>query len=214
MKIISTLFLSFSFLWAYCQELTVPQGYSVLAETSGDLDKDSIAERVLVYNTPDSSEYGYVRELQVLKLKGNKWVLWQKSREAILSSEEGGMMGDPFGEIEIKNGVLLVSFFGGSSWKWAYTDKYRFEKGEFRLIGYESYSGKFCEHWDSFDFNLVTGKIVYKKACDGCEENGVEVCKEDETETFFKKKIYITMNTRKDKQIKIVSPKYKRELYL
>ncbi len=32
--------------------------------------------------------------------------------------------------------------------------------------------------------------------------------------TFFKKNIYITMNTRRDKQIKIVSPKYKRELYL
>lgn len=41
------------------------------------------------------------------------------------------MMGDPFGEIEIKNGILLVSQNGGSSWKWGHTDKYRYQDENF-----------------------------------------------------------------------------------
>src|SRR5215213_9566840 len=87
-----------------------PKGFEKIAEKAGDLDKDGIAEKVIVYNTTDSGEGGIVRELQILKQSANKWSVWQKSRAAVLKSQEGGMMGDPFQELEIERGILIISF--------------------------------------------------------------------------------------------------------
>ncbi len=75
-------------------------------------------------NTADTTADGIIREIQILKKSQNKWVVWKKSRNAVLKSEEGGMMGDPFENMEIENGNLWINFHGGSSWKWSHTDQY------------------------------------------------------------------------------------------
>ncbi len=89
------------------------------------------------------------------------------------------MTGEPFGEIEIKNGVLLISQNGESSWKLEFTDKYRFQNGEFYLIRYSSIAGKLCEYWKDVDFNLVTGKMIIKKEYEECETGEQEVYKRE-----------------------------------
>ena len=208
-------FLSLTFLFsiANAQTIPTPRGDRFLEEVSGDLDKDGKPEKVIVYNTSDSAEYGTTREIVVFKLTGTKWTVLKKSRNAVLASQEGGMMGDPFGSIEIKNGILLVHQAGGSSWKWGYTDKYRFQNNTFQLIGFTTTYGKNCEYWGSFDFNLSTGQINYKK--ETCNEDGEDpkVVK-TEKETFFKKGIFLNLENRKTNEIIITSPKYKEKLYL
>jgi len=87
------------------------KGLDIITEKRGDLDNDKIDERVIVYETKDSSEYGFKRRISVLKNIYGKWTDWKSSRNAILRSEEGGMMGDPFEGIEINNGILSISFF-------------------------------------------------------------------------------------------------------
>ncbi len=96
------------------------------------------------------------------------------------------MMGDPFEGIEIKNNVLLISHFGGSSWKWTNVDKYRFQNNQFELIGYTSNFGKLCEYWANFDFNISTGKIACKKEFEDYDNN--QAIYKTETEVFFKKR--------------------------
>ncbi len=135
-----------------------------------------------------------------------------KSRNAILKSQEGGMMGDPFGDVEIKNGLLNIYFEGGSSWKWNYTDKYRFQNNTFQLIGHTSYYGKLCEYWQQFDYNISTGKIVYKKEFEDCD-NGQKITK-TEKETFIAKPISVNIQNRFPSEIKITSPRLKVDLYL
>ena len=184
----------------------------ILAEKLGDLDKDGIAEKVIVFNTKDSTEFGFVRELQILKQKNGALETWKKSTNAVLKSEEGGMMGEPFEGVEIKNGLLILSFSGGSSWKWSYTDKYRFQNNEFALIGHDGIYGENCEYWTIYEFNLSTGKVVIKKEFEDCEKDS-EIYK-TENETFFKKGIRITLKERKKEEIRIVSPKYKDEIFL
>lgn len=199
------------------QEPVVPKGYSVLDVKNGDLDQDGIEEKVIVYNTSDSTEFGTVREIQILKKSGASWLVWRSSRNAVLKSAEGGMMGDPFREIQIDNGVLKISLAGGSSWKWAHTDKYSFRNGSFELIGHTSIYGKPCEYWGEIDFNLITGRLVYKKEYEHCAGENYEDEEKDrkpEAETFYKKGLRLNLDNRNLESIRIVSPIHKYELYL
>ena len=212
MKLLIVIAFILSTITSFGQKHFTPPGYEVIDQKDGDLDGDGIGEKVIVYNTTDTTDDGIVRELHILKQSQNNWTLWKQSRNAIRKSKEGGMMGNPFEGIEIDKGILIISFSGGSSWKWFYKDKYRFQNDEFELIGYSTVFGKPCEYWANFDFNLSTGKIIYKKEFEDCEKEQ-EIYK-TEKETFYKKKISINLNNRNLKEIKIVSPKYKHELYL
>lgn len=165
------------------QELLIPDHHSLVDSISGDLDKDSNSELVVVYNVgPDDEAYGYSRQLIIYKLKDSKWTEWKKSDQALFSSKDGGMMGDPFDAIEIENSVLLIRQRGGSGWKWGLTNKYRFQNGEFYLIGYSSNYGSFCKYWQVVDFNLITGKIVVTREYEECEEQGQRVLFQEKSE--------------------------------
>ena len=208
--ILTTILLANSIIFS--QSYTLTEDYEIITEKLGDLDNDGIDEKVIVINTKDSTENGFIREIQILKLSKNTWVEWKKSRNAILKSDEGGMMGDPFEGIEIKNNVLLISHFGGSSWKWGNVDKYRFQNNQFELIGHTSNYGKLCEYWANFDFNISTGKIAYKKEFEDCDNN--QTIYKTEKEVFLKKGLKINLNNRFLNEIKIISPNLKVALYL
>lgn len=187
-----------------------------ISETIGDLDKDGISEKVEVWNTSKTTDFGIERQLRIFKKQDTAWVLWLKSNNCLLASENGGMMGDPFESIEIKNGILIISHNGGSSWKWGYQDKYRYQNKAFELIGHTGQHGKPCEYWASLDFNLSTGKIFYKKDFETCtdkSEEGVKFTKTIE-ETFLNKTIKININNRYLKEYKIITPKNKIDYYL
>lgn len=193
------------------QEIPVADNYSIVDTATGDLDKDSIKELVVAYNMgPNSDVEPVSRELIIYKLRNNKWVEWKKSLEALYGSLGGGMSGDPFEDMEIKNGLLLISQNGGSSWKWGFTDKYRFQNGDFYLVGYTSHDGKPCEHWREVDFNLSTGKLIVTKEYEECETE--QKIYKRENETFFEKGLKITLQHRQEKKINITTPKYKHEI--
>jgi hypothetical protein len=211
MKSIFIIILTITFLKSSGQDIFRPSSLDSFAEAYGDLNKDGIEEKVIVYNTKDTTDEGTVRELRIFRKIKDKWQVWMKSRNAILKSEEGGMMGDPFGVLKIKNGILNISFDGGSSWKWNYTDKYRYQNNTFQLIGYTSYFGKICEYWEQFDYNLSTGKIIYEKEFENCDD-GQKIIK-TETETFINKPISINIQNRYPSEIKITTPKFHADLY-
>lgn len=148
-----------------------PANYTSMADAKGDLNGDGIDEQIYVYTTPDSTEFGAIREIVIYKEGEEKWEPWVTSRAAIMNSDEGGMMGDPFDGIEIKNGVLHISHWGGSSWKWSTIDKYRYQNDQFELIGFTSTYGKPCEYWREFDFNVSTGKAIGSQEPEKCEDH-------------------------------------------
>ena len=199
------------------QNLPIPKNYSIVDTVKGDLNKDGIDELVIAYNTQKEKEDAFEsvpRELIIYKKESNNWIVWKKSKSALYGSRDGGMMGDPFGEIEIKNGILLVSQNGGSSWKWGHTDKYRYQDGEFYLIGYSSNYGRPCDYWTDVDFNLLTGKMIIKKEYESCENGDEQKIYKRENETVNKKGLKITMEKRNEKEIIIVTPKYRHEIFI
>ncbi len=200
-------------IFCFAQKEFQPKG-SVINETvDGDLDGDRIPEKVIVYDIPMIEGSGNAREIQILKKIGHQWTVLEKSRNAVLGSKDGGVMGDPYMNTTIKNGILIIKHYGGSSWRWADTDKYRFQNGHFELIGNISESGRVFEFWKIIDFNLSTGQIIYTKTVENTEdpENG-----KNETEKYVKKGIKINLKNRYTKnQRKILTlPKTKVDLYL
>lgn len=214
-SLLPVLLVIINFLAVSAQQIIIPDNYTIKDSISGDLDKDGINELVVAYNTEkEKEEFESVpRELVIYKNQNGKWIVWKKSKQALYGSRQGGMMGDPFGSIYIDNSILNIHQNGGSSWKWGHTDKYRYQNGAFILIGYSSSYGKPCEYWEVVDFNLSTGKLIVKKEYESCEGENQEIYKK-EIETFYKKGLVITLEKRSDKEIKILSPKYKHEIYV
>ncbi|RKS97500.1 hypothetical protein BCF58_1630 [Chryseobacterium defluvii] len=198
--------------FCFAQKEFQPAGSEIIETVDGDLDGDKIPEKVIVYNTNDTTDTGNIREIQILKMVNGKWTVLEKSRNAVLESKGGGMMGDPYGDTKIEKGILMISQSGGSSWKWGYTDKYRFQNGHFELIGHSSSYGRPGDYWVDVDFNLSTGQLVYEKEVEDTTNpsNG-----KSQKEIYNKKGLKINLQNRnQEDQRKIVLPKTKAEIYI
>ena len=189
---------------------------NIMGDVTGDLDKDGIAERVIVFETDRAGEDGFERDLIVYKAENDVWTEWKKSSTAILGSEGGGMMGDPFQAVSIENGLIITEHFGGSSWKWNELDKYRFQDGEFYLIGHTSTYGKPCEYWSDVDYNLSTGDITYDFEIDDCEEEGYENMNGPNKSEKFNHKLekLPSMENRSHGAIEFKTPKHAATIYI
>lgn len=209
MRTILFLLLMVCGVFCFAQEQLQPAGSTVIETVDGDLDGDKIPEKVIVYNTKDTTDMGNIREMQILKKVNGKWTILEKSRNAVMESRAGGMMGDPYGETKIEKGILIISQNGGSSWKWNVTDKYRYQNGHFELIGISSTSGRPGDYWKDIDFNLSTGQLNYSKEVENTAEYGKSL-----KETYIKKGVKINLQNRnQEKQQKIILPKTKEEIY-
>lgn len=200
-------------------EIPKLENYQFLDSTIGDLDNDGVEELVVGYNTKEINDSnlfeGVPRELIIYKNNGREWGEWIKSGQALMGSQDGGMMGDPYDGMEIKKGILIINHWGGSSWKWNVTDKYRFQEGQFYLIGYTSNYGRPCDYWEDTDFNLSTGKVIYSVTTDDCEdENYDPEPVEEKNEEFYYKGLKVTLQNRHEREIEIKSPEGDVTIYL
>ena len=144
----------------------VPPNWKLFEEADGDLNKDSIDDVALIIEnqTPHGDE-GKDRVLLILfhtSKNADSYMPASRAEHAILSSESGGLLGDPFSRMEIKKNVLRIDFEGGSADKWATTHRYRFQDGAFHLIG-ATFKADYYGKTDVYDYNVSTGKIIVTK---------------------------------------------------
>jgi len=163
------------------KEIPDNQSTDQVAEVFGDLDKDGIDEKIVVTNTSERTDFGIERKISIFKLKDKDWQLWHESEGAVLPSEHGGMMGEPFEEISIANGCIIINHFGGSRTKWSYAHRYRYQKDDWYLIGATISFGEPACEWNTFDYNLSTGKLEVKKNKYACDDEELEEAVEDST---------------------------------
>jgi len=133
-----------------------------LSSAVGDLDKDGIKEKVVVYDTSEKASMGTKRLIHVYKKKNDKWILWHKSSGAVLASRAGGMMMDAFTSVTIKSNAIRFNHFGGSSHKWSYTHVFRYQNKAWKLIGATITNISPDLKTEEFDYNLSNGKIIFK----------------------------------------------------
>ncbi|MBT4969295.1 MAG: hypothetical protein HOM80_09840, partial [Bacteroidetes bacterium] len=100
-------------------------GYSILDTTSGDLNRDSFKDLIVIYikdteeKTSDVIDNPVYRPLLIYIGQSNGTLkMTAKNEKAVLCYDCGGVMGDPFSQVVIKNGYFTVEHYGGSSWRW------------------------------------------------------------------------------------------------
>ncbi len=166
------LLLTFGLMTAHSQDYTatksehIPKGWTSFAEATGDLNKDGLQDiAMIIENTVPNEEGGKERSLLIL-LKYNRdedfYTLIARNNEVILESESGGVLGDPFTSMEIKNYVLRLDFHGGSREKWSTTHRYRHQDAYVALIG-ATYTIETEAVTEIYDYNVSTGRIIVTK---------------------------------------------------
>lgn len=149
-------------------ETFVPKGWHILEKVEGDLNKDNLPDIAAVIeadkpvkNLKETDNDQQPRILfATFKQTDGSYKLSIQSNESILLSNEGGVFGDPWAGLVIERGTLLVQFYGGSSDRWGYDYRWRFQNEDWFLIGatYTS-SSTHDNSFKKYDFNLSTGAV-------------------------------------------------------
>jgi hypothetical protein len=148
-----------------------PKGWKVLGSAIGDLDADGQADLALVLapaEEPQSAGDAIAQNIEsqrwlVLALRGKDGLLHRSatSQKAVLCQTCGGVFGDPFEKIEISHGVLVIHHYGGSAWRWAYTERFWFRQNQWQEIGSTSLSTFNGDNSSiTSDINLLTGEVA------------------------------------------------------
>jgi hypothetical protein len=146
----------------------VPPGWRI--EGNGpeevDLNGDGKPDAAFVISHGGISEPGHdqpvvVKHVLVLALRGADGKLHRSivSDAAVLDGDEGGAFGDPFDSLVIENDTVAIMHYGGSNDRWNYTHRYRYQSGQWMLVGLDFGNTESTnpEHFDSHSINLLTG---------------------------------------------------------
>ena len=151
----------------------IPERWVPLDTAVGDLNNDERDDAVLVLQCRDtimgdttgmgsSFSPAAPRTLTVLFGTPYGYRLALQNDHFILRSNEGGMF-DPFEGVEIKDGLLVIYFYGGSAWRFSYTYNFRFTENVFSLVGAEALDYYVPEGYGSsysFDFRAHRVKVT------------------------------------------------------
>lgn len=144
-----------------------PKGWEIDAVEKGDLNGDKIDDAAIVMTKPEVEENDTLKESSKRFLvlafgAGGQFKRTAFSDEAALDKDEGGAMGDPFQELKIEKGIVIINYYGGSAWRWGVTQRYRWRQNRWMLIGntYNSFHATEPDGNDSVrDTNLSTGFV-------------------------------------------------------
>lgn len=159
----------------------VPKGWNVLERLDADFNNDNLTDEIIVLNSSSEEENpDESRLLLILKKLPNKtYELCGFSANVILCKGCGGVYGDPFQDITIKKNIITISHYGGSSWRWLYVHKFRYQNNGWFLIGQtllSYHNTSYCDSIDEFgnleetDENLVTGDVITKIVDENCNK--------------------------------------------
>jgi|GEM_PF-279219 len=190
-----------------------PKFWKLKATAFGDLDKLPGEEAVAVFETPMLIDPGFEQVLAVFKKSGNKWTLWHQSSSALMGTQDGGMMGNPFDGVAIQNRTIIISHFGGSREKWNYKHIYRYQSNDWYLIGASIHFGAPCDYFADLDYNLSTGDVVAKYAQESCDDAPGKAALKNWTEHFKLKIPLPKMNAFTPGDNKIEIPNQTYEMY-
>lgn len=144
----------------------VPKGWHLLAQAEGDLNKDTLPDWAAVIEADQVvkslKEYDNDQKPRILmvafKQPDGSYKRSIQSNEYILLSNEGGIFGDPWDDLRIERGSLVVRFYGGSASRWGYTYRWRFQQNDWYLIGFTyTATSTTSNEFEQYDFNLSTG---------------------------------------------------------
>lgn len=184
MKKLFSFLASLLFLISQSQELKnfeILKGYEKILETKGDLDKDGKDETVVVFNTNiKTKSEGFERKFYILKNITGKLKIWKENSSVIIDSKYGFYPTDNKLDVQIKNNCLLISQLFFTNSRHSDTSKYtfRFQNGDFYLIGSKYQLDDTCEFNFTYEVNFSTGKTIVDEQYSSCDENKIDIPKD------------------------------------
>ncbi len=154
----------------------VPKGYAIIDSTSGDLNNDGLPDIAFVIQSkdtfdelrPDSTKlHSNPRILIVLLKQSTTYQLALQHNTFMLRFGEGGWKPDPFGKIEIENGLLEISY---QFFKIHSDYKFQFQQNAFYLI-LASEGGSSANQYEGWEFDFITRKASYSSVQIEMEED-------------------------------------------
>ena len=133
-----------------------------------DLNRDGRPDAVLVisngaFDATGAGESTIVKHVLVLALRGDDGKLLRSivNDAVVLDGDEGGAFGDPFEDLSVEHGVVVIMHYGGSRDRWGYTHRYRYQNGQWMLIGlsFGNTDSLDLEHFDNCEIDLTTGLV-------------------------------------------------------
>jgi hypothetical protein len=154
----------------------IPKGWRIFegrrvqdVQAIGDLNKDGIDDVAIVIEGEKNKENeAPTRALLIAFGKGiNEYSLSIIANKAILKADQGGVFGDPLEGIAVDRGSVVISFYGGSNYRWYYKYRFRFQDNDWYLIGAtlgDYYTGTMTmDNANEKDYNLLTGDYVIRE---------------------------------------------------
>jgi hypothetical protein len=136
--------------------------YKITSSASGDLNLDNNPDLGVVVEKSPGNQLG-LRTLYILiKNNDGSYKIKHSNSNIILGRQEGGVWGDPFQNIEIINNMLIVHEYGGSNFRWAFDDMFKYVGNEFMLVNSKRtdyYTGTGNGYETEFDY--INGNIKY-----------------------------------------------------
>lgn len=208
----------------YAQTLknfSVPKNYKKVLEVKGDLDKDGKNETVLVFDTDKTaSDYerapgkkDYERVFYILKSEQGNLKIWKENSTLLYSSGLGFYPDDNILDIQIKNNYLIVeqSFFSNSRHTQINKHTFRFQNGDFYLIGlYDNFADN-CDFDFTNEINFSTGKVIVDREYSSCDDDNTKTPENFHKEFVHKLKTLITMDHFKIGEHKFEIPGLKED---
>ena len=107
----------------------IPADYSILDSASGDMNKDGRRDLlVILKNNHEENNGDIVRPLLVL-MGGEKklYELAARNDSVVLCKGCGGVFGDPYAGMTVKNNFFSIEHYGGSNWRWTRIITFRYD---------------------------------------------------------------------------------------
>ena len=156
-----------------------PSGYTKVLETTGDLDKDGIAETILVFNTHKKAERtGFLRELFICKKVNGVLKLWNKNSSVLWNSEDCGYCTDNGIDLSvvIKNNTIITqqTFWHNTRHTSKHRNIFRYQNNNWFLIG-STYNDRYnCGYDYTYDINFSTKQVNIKYDNEYCDDGTPE----------------------------------------
>lgn len=139
----------------------VPTGFSLLDYKYGDLNRDELKNDAILVLQPETGDTLDTMRPVLILIQQEDGSLKQVARNngAVLCQGCGGVLGDPYQGIAIKNGYFSLEHFGGSRYKWNLIITFKYDQNKNTWVlhqyGEESYDGF---NPDSVETNIRTPK--------------------------------------------------------
>ncbi|MFN1217029.1 hypothetical protein ACKW6Q_08590 [Chryseobacterium kwangjuense] len=202
------------------KDFSTPKGYEKITEARGDLDKDGKEETVVIFNITTKSisedREDFPRIFYILKSTDGKQKIWQENSIFLFSSGTGFYPeSNAAPEITIKNNSFSIKqvFNTNSRHTQTYKHTFRFQNGDFYLIGSHSRFEDTCDFNDLNEINFSTGKVIVDHQYSSCEEDERDTPKDYHKEFVHQFKPLIKMNSFRIGENKFKIPDSDKYLY-